>query len=112
MNVAFKQMADIKNIDDLLDGNAAFCGRNAGVPVKKIRAYVVMRKQARFLEDIPDRAFIEREAQPFFPVLPDIIAELHEAVGSRFKSGQTSQERRLSRSRRSEDRGNSRQGNI
>src|SRR6185437_16120416 len=50
--------------------------------------------------------------QPDRFVLPDLIAELHEAVGNPFEAGQASQQRRLSRSGRPEDGGNTRHGNI
>src|SRR6476620_9055625 len=112
VNAAFKQVADSQDLDDLLHCNSAFFYRHSFVAVQKIRAYVVMGKQARFLEHIPDRPVIQRSEQTDRFVLPDPVADLQKASRSPFKTGQASQERGFSRAGRSEDRGNTRHGNI
>jgi hypothetical protein len=95
MNAAIEETTDSKNLNHLFRSNSTCVERDPLIAVQKIRAHIVMRKQARFLEDIPDRTFIERQTVPAALILPHLLAELHKALRGPFESRQTSQQRGL-----------------
>ena len=105
----FEQAFEAQPADDGVEvefgADSTLAGWNAFLPEFEIGAHREVRQEARLLENVTQRAVMRRNEDTFLAfVLPDLAIDAHPSAGATFEPGQGAQERRLARTRRSEQR--------
>src|SRR5688572_27428705 len=106
-------MTDPEQLDDRVEVEGIRVGRVAGAAgaIEEVLAHVEMLEEARLLEDIAEWPLMRSDEHALLAVLPDLIAD-DEVTRNMLQARHAAQDRRLSTTRRAEQRRDAAHGHL